>query len=341
VNIFDIAKKTGFSITTVSRVINDTGLVKQETREKILQVMRENNYTPNSLAQGLAKKESTAIGMLVPNINNPFYSEMVRAVQDVVGKNNYALVAVNTDDRLDEEKRILSALIAKRVDGLIFAGGRDLDDAHNRHVRDVAKRIPTVFVCEDIDDPNIYCVNTRKELATRLLTRHLIELGHSRIYFVNTQEEFKPSTEKIAGYRAALEENGISYAPNRVLHCNNTIFDGYTAGQRIAENLNGATAVITASDIMAMGLMNALVKAGYSIPDDISVAGFDNIAISEYFNPSLTTVGSSLYEMAQMAAVILERLISGKSVERRVTVLEPKVVLRSSCSFRGCPTGHD
>lgn len=330
-NIFDIAKKTGFSITTVSRVINDTGLVKEETRQKILQVMRENNYTPNSFAQGLAKKESKTIGMLVPNINNPFYAEMMRAVQDTASINNYAVVAVNTDDSLALEKSTLSTLLAKQVDGLIFAGGRDLCEEHNAHVREAAQRVPTVFVCEDIDDPNIYCVNTKKEEATRLLTEYLIRLGHRRILFVNTQEGFKPSCEKLAGYRAALKRHKLRYTSSLVLYGNNTVEEGYRAGCRIATGLSGATAILTASDIMAMGVLNALLQHGRSVPDDISVAGFDNIFISEFFNPSLTTAGSSLYEMAQMAAVILDKRISGKPVEERITFLEPKLILRKSC----------
>lgn len=334
-NIFDIAKKSGVSITTVSRVLNDTGLVKEETREKVLRVMRENNYTPNSLARGLAKKESMAIGLVVPNINNPFYSEMVRAVQDMASQKNYSVVAVNTDDSIEAEKRILTTLVAKQVDGMIFAGGRYLAEEHNAHLRELAQKVPTVLAYEDIDDPNIYCVNARKEQATYLITSHLIRLGHRRIFFVNTQDGFKPSREKLSGYRKAMRECGLETGDEYVVSGSNTIQAGFEAGKTIAADLRGATAVLTASDILAMGAMNALVLEGLRIPDDISVAGFDNITLSEFFNPSLTTVSIDLYEMAKTSALVLDHLINGAHDDERVIMLEPKLVIRNSCAAPG------
>jgi len=331
-NIFDIAKKSGVSITTVSRVLNDTGLVKEETREKILRVMRENDYTPNSLARGLAKKESMAIGLVIPNINNPFYSEMVRAVQDMASQKNYSVVAVNTDDSIETEKRILSTLMARQMDGMIFAGGRYLAQKHNIHLRELAKKIPTVLAYEDIDDPNIFCVNARKEQATYLITSHLIRLGHKRIFFVNTQDGFKPSREKLSGYQKAMREWGLEMGDAYVISGSNSIQAGFEAGKRIAADLRGATAVLTASDIIAMGAMNALVLEGLHIPDDVSVAGFDNINLSEFFNPPLTTVSIDLYEMAKTAALVLDHLINGTYDDHRVVMLEPKLVIRNSCA---------
>jgi len=330
-NIFDIAEKSGVSITTVSRVLNNTGHVKEETRQKILKVIEENHYTPNSLAQGLAKKESKTIGVVITNINNPFYSEMVRAIQDIASQKNYSVMICNTDDNVDEEIKITNTLVSKQVDGIIYAGGRPLDEKLNAHVRNVSRQIPTVLVCEDMTDDNIYCINSDKEMGMYLITDYLTSLGHRNIFFVNTPAGYKPSVEKLNGYKKALGEKGIKICDDYIFNCDNSVHGGYKAGEYIIKNMMGGTAVLCASDIMAMGVMNFFVKSSYQIPRDISIAGFDNIMFSGFFNPTLTTVSINLYKMAEEAARLLDKLIQKKTVKKKIKILEPMLNIRESC----------
>lgn len=330
-NIFDIARESGVSISTVSRVINNPELVKVETKEKILKIINDANYTPNSMARGLAKKESMIIGVVIPNINNPFYSEIVRAIQDISSQKGYSVIICNTDENMDEEKRIISTLVSKQVDGIIFAGGRRLSEESNEYIRKLALNLPIVFVCEDIVDDNIYCVNTNKEMGMYILTNYLIKLGHKKIALINTLAGYKPSEEKLNGYKKALKEKDITYDPSIILSAENTIQGGYKSAESLLKNIKGVTAVISSSDIMAMGVMTIFIKNNYRVPEDISITGFDNITISEYFNPPLTTVSINLYKMAKEATIILDKLLKLNTVKTKIKMIEPRLIVRNSC----------
>lgn len=330
VTIFDIAEKSGYSISTVSRVLNNSGPVKEKTRERIMEIIEELNYVPNDIAQSLVRKSTKMLGIVVADINNPFYSQIVRGIEDETDKFGYNIILCNSDEKMVKEKKIIEILLKKQVDGIIFAGGRGKGKKYNNHIIKLSEKIPVVLANEYLRGDNIYCVTCDKKKGAYLIVKHLIELGHKNIGFINGMNDYKPSIEKYEGYKKALKEAGIELQEDKIINSDYHMNGGYESAKLLMRLPERPTAIFAANDLMAIGAIKALKSMNFKVPEDVAVAGFDDIALNEYFDPTLSSVDQNLYKLGSQAVLLMDKIFKQSSDIKKKNILETVVKLRES-----------
>ncbi|MEG0688497.1 MAG: LacI family DNA-binding transcriptional regulator [Hungatella sp.] len=332
--IKDIARRANVSIATVSRVINKTGSVAQKTEKRILAITRELNYVPNNVARSLVKQSSKTIGVIVADIMNPFYAEIIRAIQDQADEDGYSVISCNSDEDMGKEKQCIHMLLENQVNGIIFAGGRGKGDYYNQQVVDVAKIVPVVLADEALEGDNIYSIICNKSKGAYEAVHYLIELGHRNIAMINGYQEYKPSIEKLKGYKKALKEAGIPYCDKYIKNSDYHLDGGMNHVKELMNLEDPPSAIFAANDLMAMGAIKALKDLGYKVPKDISVIGFDDIAMNEYTMPALSSVRQEMTLQGHMAVQILHKLFSNEENPKKKYTIEPSLIKRDSCQVK-------
>lgn len=332
VTIKDIARLANVSVTTVSRVINNKSEgVSAETRQKILQLVEELGYKPNAIARGLVTKKTKTIGLIVPDISNPFFPDIARGVEDGAHIYGYNVFLCNTDDDLEKEIEYINALNEKYVDGIIFTGTGSISSSNFRHIMELIKSgIPVVMMDRRIDSDEIYGVFVDNFEGGYLAARHLVELGHRKIACITGPLKVKNARERLEGYKKALSESGIEIDERLIYEGDYKMAGGMVGMEKLLKENEEITAVFTCNDLMAYGAYKTIRSLGRRIPDDISVVGFDDIQLSQIVEPSLTTVKQPSYDMGLAAARMLIKLVEGKKVKERVMVFKPQLVVRRS-----------
>lgn len=330
--IVDIARKANVSIATVSRVMNGTGQVSEKTRKKVQKVIDENHYVPNSVARSLVMKSTRIFGVIVADILNPFYAEIIRSIQDEVDKAGYSIITCNSDEDMEKEKQCIQMLMEKHVDAIILAGGRGKGEFFNAHVHAAARQVPVVLVNEYLDGENIYSIVCNKKKGAFLGVNYLLELGHEKIAMITGYEDYKPSIEKLNGYKKALKEAGIPFRKEYVTYGDYHPDGGSKNVRELMELPNQPTAILAANDLMAMGAVRTLCDMGYRVPEDVSVVGFDDITMNQYFMPALTSIRQEMRLQGQMAVELLNQLFREETGIRKKQVVEPTLVIRNTCA---------
>lgn len=327
--IKDIARMANVSITTVSRVINKkTDGVSDETRERILKVMKDLNYQPNRIARGLVTKRTNTLGLILPDIANPFFPEIARGVEDTANIYGYNVILCNTDDRPDKEELYINVLREKCVDGVIFTSGINPVSEHIKQLMDC--KMPFVLLDRYMDIDSLPGVYSDGYDGMYQITRYLLEMGHRNIAFIAGPVHSTTAKHRYDGFKAAVGECGFSVDDALVEEGNYKISGGKEAMTRLIGKGKSFTAVVCANDLMAVGAMEVLRENGYRIPEDISITGFDDIQLSGLIEPKLTTVAQPCYEMGAMATRMLIKLIEGQAMDEREIKLKPKLVIRNS-----------
>jgi DNA-binding LacI/PurR family transcriptional regulator len=334
INIKDIARISGVGISTVSRVINNKALVSKATREKVLKVVKEYNYIPNSNARNLKTTQSKNIALMVKGITNPFFSNMIREIERQVNLRGYPFLIQQVEDGTDEIKAAVQLVKEKNLCGIIFMGG-----TYN-HSEEKFKQLTIPFVLTTITttqevDPAIFSSVIIDELKeAHKATNYLISLGHTNIGFLAKSPLLNETTgnRRFLGYKKALEDHDLPYDPHLVEDCEYSPSSGFNATRRLLNKNKGVTAIFAASDTIAMGSAKAVLSAGLSIPDDISIIGFDGIEMAEYYHPSLDTISQPSTEMALSSVGVLFDLISESSGNQHI-VYDAVLLKRGSCKM--------
>ena len=329
VTIKDIARLANVSHTTVSRALNDSPLIKPGTKKKILEIATQLNYTPNYNAKSLVMKKSYTIGLFLTSITNgtssSFFVETIKGVSSVINQdyNLYVRGLENLDD--------YTMIHHRRFDGIILMSQSDLD---NEFISDLKeKKIPCVVLGRDIGDTSLTnIVSNDREGATQIV-QYLIENGHQEIALIEGITGFKSSIERRKGYIKALEESHISVREEYIVQGNYDMESGYQAIEKLLSLDNPPTAIFCSNDDMAIGALNAAFATGLTVPDDLSIVGFDDIEFARYTNPSLTTVKRPIEKMSSLGAKkmldILE--MDGEKQGEKIYV-ETELVIRGSVS---------
>ena len=323
--IYDVARLAGVSTATVSRALNGTGQIAPATRSAIDAAVEELGYRPNRIARSLVTKSTQTIALLLPDITNPFYAALVAGIQDELLSEGQTMLLGTTGGDPEREERYLSLLRAKQVDGALVDG---LVLPPGRIARFVAEGFPIVCLDRDVDSTSVPLVQVDNRLGARLAIRHLLELGHRRIAHVAGAPELGISAEREAGYHEELEAGGVARGEHLVATGSFTEEGGYRAVRSLLESR--PTAVFAANDLSAVGVIMALGEAGLQVPADVSVVGFDDLRLSAYTSPPLTTVHQPAREIAQRATRLLLELTHGRPVGELRHLLEPRLVVRSS-----------
>ncbi|RZI97326.1 MAG: LacI family DNA-binding transcriptional regulator [Variovorax sp.] len=326
--IKDVALRAGVSVTTVSHVVNDTRHVSAKGRERVELAIRELGYVPNAMARSLKSNTTSTLGMLIPNSSNPYFAEIVRIVEDRCFGAGYTLVLCNTDDEPRRQSVYLKVLAERRIDGLIVVSTGD-DDSLVTQLQGL--RIPTVLVDREIADPSCDLVETAHMQGGLLAVRHLLSLGHKRIACIGGPEGLTPSEQRIEGWRMALAEAGAAPNADALLWRGAfTSQSGYEAMHAILRTEEPPSAVFVCNDLMAIGALRAAHESGVHVPDELSIVGFDDIELSAYTSPALTTVAQPKERIGAMAVDMLLERVGGKRREARKVVLQPELRVRAS-----------
>lgn len=322
--IKDVARLANVAVSTASYALNNTGKVSQETRERVKRVAEELGYKPNGVARDLKRNVKTGIICVFFNdFGGPFYSEVLRGVQDVAICNNYNLIACT--HRMTEK-----FLSERRVDGAIILSPNIPDDVI---LRAAGPNFPIVVMDRELDCEHICNVLIDNEQGAFSATKHLMDLGHKRIAYISGPFISYDNMRRLDGYKKALEEGNIPFDPSLVVQGRFTEDGGYGAMKLILLNSkldnNPLDAVFCANDEMAIGAINALNEEKVKVPEDISIVGYDDIRLASYIHPSLTTISHYKYEWGTMAANLVFQGLKEDFKGGKV-ILPAKLVIRSS-----------
>ncbi len=328
VTMKDIAVMAGVSKATVSMVMNKKDAsISDTTRKKVLKIAKEMSYIPNSIARSLSTKKSGTIGIILPDITNPFFSEMARAIEDEAERLEYNLIICNTDNDIGKEEKYIELLISKLIDGVIFMSGGKSNESitvlNNNNV-------PFVLVDRYIEGYKnhygVFCLN--KQGVTDGI-KYLYEKGHRKIVFVKGREHLEVSKQRLEGYIVAMKNYGI-YDEKYIFDGDFNVEGGIKATEKIINCFQNLDAIFYSNDMMALGGMKILMRNGYKIPRDISVIGFDNIHISEIIEPELTTIAQPIYIMGKRACSILIDVINGDLPTEKQVYFETELIIRGT-----------
>ncbi len=325
-NILDVALKAQVSIATVSRVVNKSDhKVNPATREKVLAAIRELDYRPNALAKGLLMKKTMTIGIIIPDISNPYYAEIVRGIQDTADLAGYAVMLHNTDGKQERIIRHIYLLREKSADGVIFCGGIISGYETLSILKELKERVVMVGRHE-VDFPAVMVDNMGG--ATQAV-QHLIDLGHRRIGCIGGPDGSTTAADRLTGYRNALAQNGMALNEQLVKRGTWNPESGYLQARELLEGAEKPTAIFSANDQMAFGVIKAARELGLNVPRDLAVVGFDNVPPGSYFDPPLTTVEIPMYDIGVASMRMLIDLLSGEPFVK-LRLFNTKLLVRGS-----------
>ncbi len=335
VTIFDVAKRAGVSIGTVSRVINNRDRVSPETRERVLQAIRELDYQANPFARNLANQQTDTLGLVIPQVNDPFFFQIVRGVEDAAAAVGYNLL-IASQPRHTSEHRYLQLFRRRNVDGMVLVA----IDVYEHEVQQVVKRgVPIVLVQLEIGR-NIPTFLADNYGGARALVEHLMEHGYRRVAYI-TGTDFTPDNrERLRALRDVLAENHLSLPDEYVVKGDYLVGSGARAMRQLLSLPELPEAVFAANDQMAIEAIMVAQEQGLRVPEDIAVVGFDDIPMASSIAPALTTVHQPIYELGWHAAQTALEMIKSAKEERPLTVprlslLPTSLIVRRSCGCTG------
>lgn len=333
VTIKDIAREVGVSPSTVSRALSDSPLISEKTKQRVKQVAQKLGYERNELARGLVKGSSGAVGLVVPDITNPFFADIAWGVGEIAHRFGCGVILCNTAEKAEREASYIRLLRRKRVDGLILTSVTVEDP----YLQELAQsKTPFILVsrlCRSVDASYVV-VNDKA--GARLALEHLVELGHERIGFVGGPPDVQSSQDRMAAYLAVLREHGLTKQEEWTCYADFTQAAGREAGRRMLCLPTRPTAVFAANDVTALGVLEAAEELGFRIPADLSLVGYDDITYASLPRIQLTTVAQPAFEMGQIAAEWLLSVIEGRRRRKLQRVLKPRLVVRCTTAPRTC-----
>ena len=316
VTIKDVARHTGYSIATVSRVINNKGVFySNKTYKKIQEAKDKLGYYPNAIARGLKTKKTSNIAFLEPWIGE-FFSEVFLGTQDAANQSDYSTAIFSSNYNPLQEKKNIEVILSNRFDGIIICSAI-LDNNNLKIIIDHG--LPIVIIEKFISNKSIPYVCIKSREITKEAINHLVGLGHKKIGFISQPVKIGKQESRFRGYKDSLEENNIEFQDSRIFIMEKlqkeTFENSYTFIKNNLSRIMECSAIFATSDIMAISAVKVINDMGLKVPDDLSVIGFDGLSISNYIHPSLTTIVQPRYDMGFKAMQMLGYIIDGKSVE--------------------------
>lgn len=329
VSIKQVAKLAGVSTATVSRTLKLPDVVTAETREKVMSAVTKLGYTPNFLAANLRTARSQVILVIVPDIGNPFFSEIIKGMEQVAQARGYSLLLGDSQHSAEREFEYGSRVAARQADGLITLSGRVPFKNYREQLRKGVLP-PMVNACEYIADRAIPTVQIDNQAAAFKAMQYLLDLGHKHIGFVTGPMTSTLSTERLKGYQKALQSAGRPEKKALIVHGDFTAESGVAAAEQLLALAHPPTAIFCSNDEMAIGAIKALKSHGIAVPAQMSVMGFDDIPLARYFDPPLTTVLQPKLEIGREAMKILLDMLAGQPPATKVHSLPFRLVVRAS-----------
>lgn len=322
-----VAEKARVSTTTVSHVINNTRVVSEGARERVLAVIKELRYIPSAVARSLKNDKTHTLGMIIPNNSNPYFAEVIQGIEDESFKLGYNIILCNSYDDPKKQAAYTRVLMEKRIDGLILVASGS-DEELNQLLAD--EGIPKVLLDREVPGVAADFIKADHEQGGYLATRYLLDLGHTEIACVSGPKTLLPSGDRVQGYWRALKEAGISVREEFLAHSDFTSQGGFTAFQQLLALTPRPTAIFASNDLMAIGGLCAAHQAGIALPEQLSVIGYDDIALASFSTPRLTTVAQPKYEIGVLTAQVMVDRIAHPALPLQRKMLATKLVVRQS-----------
>lgn len=324
--IREVAAMANVSVATVSRVLNDSGIVSYKARAAVLRAIRETDYSPNLLGRSLRRTETRIVLVLLPTIANPFYSGVVKGMEEIASEYGYNVMMCDTASDPEKEKLYTDLLRNRLADGIIFLS----PEMKSNELSELAGQLPVVQCSEYKEEAGISTVAIDNSKAAYTAICHLINMGHKRISMISVKNDLISARKREEGYRAALMDHGIRYDAGLIEYGDYSFKSGIRAGNTIIYMKERPTAVFAISDIMAIGAIKAVREAGLQVPNDIAVMGFDNISFSSMCSPTLSTISQPRYDIGSIAMKLLVKQLENGLAARETIFLEHELIIRES-----------
>jgi len=338
VTLRDVALSANVSISTVSRVIRNYQYIGEETKEKVQKSIKKLNYEPNTSARRLKYGRSYAIGFILPDISNPFFSNAIKAAYNYIQNSEYShyeILFYNTDGQPEREKKAIDLFVARQMEGIIIASSAS--NLIIEHIRQIlkSKNIAIVAVDNQLGDLNIDLVTSDNYFGAYTLTTHLLDLGHESIAVITGQPNESSSKERVDGYKKALKDHGITFNEKIVLVGDWKIESGISATNRLLQLKPRPTAIFGFNNSMSLGALSVLKTQGVKIPENMALVSFDDVEYGNLLNPALTCTSTSWYELGQASAsLLLDRITNGSSKPKQYIRLPLDMIIRESCGYK-------
>jgi LacI family transcriptional regulator len=325
--IQDVAKRAGVAPITVSRTINSSGYVSEETRRRVEAAIEELGYVPNTLARGLRSKRTNTLALVVTDITNPFFTIIARGVEDTASASGFTVIYSNTDESEAKEEKYINILVQKQVDGVLLVSAC----SNSKSVKFLqSKKIPTVLLDRSIPGYQNDLVRCDSESGAYVLIKHLIELGHERIVTITGPQVISTSEDRVSGYRRALSDAGLENLAS-VYYGTFTQTSGYEFTNQAVGVTPRPTALFGTNNFISIGILKALRDLNISVPDEMAVVGFDDLPASLVVDPFLTVSTQPAYEMGEIATkLLLERISEKNSGDPQEIILPTEIIERRS-----------
>jgi len=330
-NIKELAGKLGVSVTTVSRVLNGKSekfRISKSTRRKVLEAARKYHYSPNRIARGLKLEKTETIGLIIPDIANPYFGSIAKTIEMEAHKSGYSIILSDSLDDINTEAELLQLLTGRKVDGIIIAP----TGKSSKHVTEIQEQgIPVVVIDRYFPDANLPYVTTDNYNGAFLAVQHLIEMGHRRIACIQGINGISANSERVRGYKEALQKNNLGVDEALILGIDFGEKNGYIQTQKVLALTERPTAIFALSNLISLGTLRALKEAGLTVPDDISIVSFDEQPYSAFLACPMTTVEQPREKIGRLAFDFLLKMINeGTSKKIDNLMLQPRMIFRES-----------
>lgn len=323
-NIYDIAKEAGVSISTVSRVLNNKGNVNENTRKKVEEVLQKNNYTPSAIARGMVSKSMRTVAVLTVDIRVPHYARTAYTIEREFSRRGYEVTLCNTGGELEETEKYLRTVVEKKVDGIVLVGSVFNTLCRTPEIEALLKTTPVVLANGKLDLPNSYSVLVDDRYGVSLAVKHLVERGHRDIYYLKDMDTVSARL-KCEGFLNGMKMEGLEGTRRHVLETETSIAGGMKAVEKLLQSGRKFTAIVCGEDITAAGAVKALLRAGLRVPEDVAVTGFNNSEYARICEPELTTIDNKPELVAMFSVQLLTSLIEKTDAYSSCTI-QPELV---------------
>lgn len=329
--IKDIARMAHVSQSTVSRVLNNSGYVKEDTKKRIEAVIKELNYTPSAIARSLSKRESNTIGVIVPDITNSYFGEVIKGISQVADKNNLNIIFYNTDNSFEKEIKSLNLLKEQRIKGIIMTPGFGADDFDNTY-KDIVNTLncPLILACADVNSIEINGVFVDNVKGAYDSVKLLLERGHKKIGILLGPLSSEPMSQRLEGYKKALLESSVEINESYIFKADFTLENAYDITKEMFDREDYPTALIVSTNRMTMGVIKAMEECNKKIPGDLAIIAADKNEVFDIFGLNMTYIEESPVELGKSSMEMLCEILEHDITEKVRRVIAPKIIIRGS-----------
>ncbi|RBP37590.1 LacI family DNA-binding transcriptional regulator [Garciella nitratireducens] len=329
VKIKDVAREANVSVATVSRVLNDVPLVNEETKKRVLEAIEKTGYKPNAIARSLKIQKTNTFGIMIPDITDSFYTQVVRGVEDICSMYDYNIILCNTDFNSKKEEKYLDVLIEKQCDGILYIGKGISEELKEKMLK---SKVPLVVGATHDHEYTLPSVMIDNEKAAYEMTKLLISLGHKKLaLFSDSDTKSLVAREREEGFKKALKENRLEFLKEWYRVDSANVSGGYKMMEDLLKENNLPTAiVVTSNDDAALGAIRKAIEVGIKVPEDISISGFNDFYISEWVKPSITTIAQPMYDIGAVSARMLIKMLNNEELNEKNIIVPYELIQRES-----------